>query len=279
MGLIGTGATINGSTSIRQEFFRIASGTIQVDISGKGPDLVIIHSLLTAPESFKYVVPTLAEARTVYQVYLPGFGGSSPLDQHSLSIDDLADVVGETMAALGCNAQTAVLGNGLGAFIALTLAIRHGHLFDKLIASNCGTGFSADRKGAFIAMSNMALEGGMSKVADTAIHRIFPADYLRSNPEALDQRRGVLESIDPLAFSATCRALAKLDLSESTAKIENQALIIAGEIDQTTPPEMGREVAAAIRDASLIEIPRCGHCPQLERPEVLIRHVRTFLDE
>jgi 3-oxoadipate enol-lactonase len=273
------GATISDSTNTHKELLSIGSGTIQVDISGEGPGLVIIHSLLTAPESFKHVVPTIAETRKVYQVYLPGFGASSPLDPDSLSIADLADVVSETMIALGCDAQTAVLGNGLGAFIALTLAIRHGQMFDKLIASNCGTGFPEDRKGAFIAMSNMALEGGMSAVADTAIHRIFPADYLRMNPEAPEERRAVLESIDPLAFAAACRALAKLDLSESVMKVENRTLIIVGEIDQTTPPEMGQKVATAIRDANLVAIPECGHCPQLEQPQDLIRHVRNFIDE
>lgn len=266
-------------TSGLQNVIDVGDGLVQVDTSGGGPDFVIIHSLLTGPEAFDGVASSLADTLTVHRVFLPGFGASTPLPGNDLTVPDLARVVASTMSRLGCGPDTTVLGNGLGSFVALALALDYGNRFTRLIASNTGPGFPDDRKGAFTNMSNLAESGGMPAVADVAIQRIFPPSYLEAHPEAPGERRAVLEKIDPQAFASACRALAVLDLSGVLPAIENPTLVIAGEIDQTTPPDLGREVAAAIPDSRFAEIRGCGHCPQLERPEALLRAIGQFLAE
>lgn len=266
-------------TSDLQNVIAVGDGLIQVDSSGAGPDFVIIHSLLTGPEAFDQVASSLARSLTVHRVFLPGFGASTRLPGDDLSVADLARVVASAMARLGCGPDATVLGNGLGSFVALALALHHGTMFTRLIASNTGPGFPDERKGAFTNMSNLAESGGMPAVADVAIKRIFPPSYLVSHPEALEERRAVLETVDPQAFAAACRALAVLDLGGELPAIDNPTLVIAGEIDQTTPPDLGRAVAAAIPNARFAEIPECGHCPQLEQPEALLRVIDEFLAE
>jgi 3-oxoadipate enol-lactonase len=208
---------------------------------------------------------------------LPGFGSSTPLPSDDLSIGDLADIVAATMAHLGCNARAAVFGNGLGAFVALSVGIRHGGSFGPLIASNVGATFPPERTQAFITMSELAEAGGMPAVADVAVRRIFPEEFVARHPSALAERRAVLETIDAGAFSRACRALASLDLRGHLAAVRNPTLVIAGSIDQTTPPEMAREVASLIPGARLTIIPECGHCPQLEQPTALVDVIEAFL--
>jgi 3-oxoadipate enol-lactonase len=255
----------------------VDGGIVQVDSEGDGPDLVIIHSLLTGPEAFDTVTGSLARDFTVHRLYLPGFGASTPRPRPGLTIADLAAVVASTIAELGTGPGTTVLGNGLGSFIALSLAIGHAETLQHLIVANTGPGFPEERKGAFTTMSRLAEKGGMTAVADVALARIFPPSYLAARPDALDGRRRVLEEIDPGAFAAACRALASLDLSSDLPGIHHPTLVIAGEIDQTTPPEMGRAVAAAIPRARFEMIPQCGHCPQLEHPEALRDEIEGFL--
>ena len=252
-------------------------GIVQMDSVGTGPDLVIIHSLLTGPEAFDTMVAALSADVTFHRIHLPGFGASSPLPGDRITIDDLADVVASVISASGLGKETSVLGNGLGSFVALALAIRHGGEFDRLIVANTGPGFPADRRAPFATMADLASERGMAAVADLAISRIFPAEFIESHPGMLDQRRSVLEEIDAGAFAAACRALAKLDLGEALEEIVNPTLVIVGEIDQTTPPEMGAEVAARIPGSALETIADCGHCPQLEQPETLASLIEDFV--
>jgi len=262
---------------VRASRLALDTGAVEVESEGSGPDIVLIHSLLTGPEAYEDLARSLSEHMTVHRVFLPGFGGSTPLAISQPSIADLADVVAATMAAIGCGVDATVFGNGLGAFVALSLAIHHGHTFDKVIASNVGATFPTEQKQAFITMSDLAETGGMASVADIAVKRIFPEGYVAAHPKALDDRRAVLEQVDPSAFAGACRALAALDLRGGLSSVANTALVVAGEIDQTTPPEMAQEVVELIQRSRLVMIPDCGHCPQLEQPAALLAAVESFL--
>jgi pimeloyl-ACP methyl ester carboxylesterase len=126
-------------------------------------------------------------------------------------------------------------------------------------------------------MSGLVEQGGMARVVDTAVLRIFPPEYLAAHPDAAEPRRAVLEQIDPRAFADWCRALAKMDLREGLGQIGNPTLVIAGQLDETTPVEMSEELAAGIPGAALTVISGCGHCPQLQRPSALLKAVSSFL--
>jgi pimeloyl-ACP methyl ester carboxylesterase len=54
---------------------------------------------------------------------------------------------------------------------------------------------------------------------------------------------------------------------------------VCGALDQTTPPALAREVAAAIQGAVYSEIEGSGHCPMLEQPEALLSMIEAFTSE
>jgi pimeloyl-ACP methyl ester carboxylesterase len=250
-----------------------------VEREGRGPPLVLLHSLLTDMHAFGLVLPDLVRRNTVIRIALPGFSGSAPMIANGPgpAIDDLADRLASVMIALDCGPETTVMGNGLGAFASVALAIRHGAQFRGLIVANGGAAFSGDRSTAFDTMSGLVEQGGMGRVVDTAVQRIFPPEYLTAHPEVVEQRRAALEQIDPQAFADWCRALAKMDLRADLGRIDNPTLVIAGERDETTPVEMSEDLAGGIPGATLTVISGCGHCPQLQRPAELVEAVAAFL--
>ena len=52
---------------------------------------------------------------------------------------------------------------------------------------------------------------------------------------------------------------------------------MVGALDQTTPPALARELANGIPGAKFLEIPGCGHCPQIEDPRAFVAAVNGFL--
>ncbi len=54
-------------------------------------------------------------------------------------------------------------------------------------------------------------------------------------------------------------------------------LVVVGDDDQPTPPELAREMAAAIPGARLVVIPDCGHLSTLERPEAVTNALVEWL--
>jgi pimeloyl-ACP methyl ester carboxylesterase len=59
--------------------------------------------------------------------------------------------------------------------------------------------------------------------------------------------------------------------------IDVPTLVVSGDRDRVIPASASRRTAAAIPGAEYVEIPRCGHTPQEERPEAFAEVVRTFL--
>ena len=244
---------------------------------GSGPNLVLLHSLLAERSVFDRALPDLASDYRVTLPNLPGFGGTPPLDMENPSVADYADRVAEIMGALDLPANTAVLGNGAGGFIAVALGIRHGRRIGKLILADTGPGFPEEAKAPLRLLADRVEDAGMEVVLDTAMARMFPAAYIEANPGIIAERKAALATCDPKAFAATARALADVDMSDEIGSIKNPTLVMVGLEDATTPPALSHALHEGIDGSVLLEIPECGHCPQIQARDIFVDEVKDFL--
>lgn len=253
-----------------------ASGPVSLERHGSGPDLVMLHSLLSDRHVFDRVVPALAERRTVTLVDLPGFGATPVVDP---DIGSYAAVVGALLHDGGFDpATTAVLGNGLGAFVALATAVRHGDAFERLVLAGCGASFDDQSRATFRGMAAAARDRGMGAVVEQGIRRIFTEPYLEAHPDEADERRGVLGATDPDAFARACTALSVLDERAGAALLTMPTLVVVGAEDSATPPELGSDLADLIPGARFELLEGVAHAPQLQDPEGFLAVVLPFLE-
>jgi len=244
--------------------------------TGSGPDLLLVHSLLAERSSFDRVLPALAARFRVTVPDLPGYGGTAPLPV-PVKMEDYADWVAELIRTLRLPQSTTVLGNGFGGFVATALAVRHGALFGKLIVADALPGFPAPAKEPLRGLAARVAAEGMQGALDIAIRRMFPEDYIAANPGIVAERKeALLGAAEPGAFARAALALTELDLAPVLGKICNPTLIVCGALDQTTPPQIARQLAAGIAGARYEEIPECGHCPQVQKPDALVGHAIAF---
>jgi 3-oxoadipate enol-lactonase len=253
---------------------KVGDADLDVVQEGAGRDLVLLHSLLTDRSAFDFVRPELAKNRRLTLVNLPGFGASSPAGE---DVESYADRVAGLFGALGLPRQTDVLGNGFGGFIAVALAARHGARFDRLIVADALASFPAAAKMPLQNLAARVAQEGMAGALDVAIQRMFPESFIARHPGIVQERKRALERADPACFRTACLALARLDLSPVLKLIRNPTLVMAGALDQTTPPALARELAAGITGATFREIAGCGHCPQIEDPRAFVDAVNGFL--
>jgi 3-oxoadipate enol-lactonase len=254
----------------------VGGSKVEFRQSGKGANLLLLHSLLTELTVFDRIAPVLAGSRRVTCVNLPGFGASSPLALDSVA--GYADHVARAMDALALPRNTAVFGNGFGAFVALELAIRHGGRIGRLMVADTLAAFPEAARLPFRGMAQKVRAGGMPAVLDTAIGRMFPPAFAAAHPELVEARKRALATADPECFARACLALASLDLRPALSSIRNPMLVMCGALDQTTPPALARELAQAIPGAAWREIAGSGHCPMLEQPDALVALIDDFLN-
>ena len=243
--------------------------------TGTGRDLVLLHSLLTDRSAFDLVAPPLAKTRRLTLVNLPGYGASGPAGE---DVESYADRIAALIAALRLPRQTDILGNGFGGFIAVALAARHGAKFDRLIVADALATFPEPAKQPLRNLAAKVAQEGMAGALDIAIRRMFPETFIAAHPQVVTEHRRALEKeADAMCFQRACLALARLDFTPVLGKIRNPTLVMVGALDQTTPPAIARQLADGIRGARFLEIPGCGHCPQIENPQAFIDAVNAFL--
>ena len=253
---------------------KVAGGSLDVEQAGAGRDLVLLHSLLADRSAFDRAAPLLAKTRRLTLVNLPGYGASS---SGGPRVEDYADRLAGIFGALRLPRATDVLGNGFGGFIAVALAARHGGKFDRLVVVDSLAAFPAPAKQPLRLLAENVAQQGMSGALDIAIRRMFPEPFIAAHPEIVAERKRALEKADPVCFRAACQALIEVDLAPVLGAIRNPTLVMAGSEDATTPPALARALAAGIADARFLEIPGCGHCPQIENPQVFSEALDGFL--
>jgi pimeloyl-ACP methyl ester carboxylesterase len=68
-----------------------------------------------------------------------------------------------------------------------------------------------------------------------------------------------------------------VDVGQRLAEVRQPTLLITGDTDKLVPPADTERVAAALRAATLVTLPDCGHVPQEECPGPFIDAVGTWL--
>ncbi|MDH3397596.1 MAG: alpha/beta hydrolase [Acidimicrobiia bacterium] len=254
---------------------KTSAGTMGAEQFGDGPDLVFLHSLLTDRRVYDRVLPALSRGRRVTIVDLPGYGASTAVEPR---LSSYAEAVGELSEALGLSPDLAIIGNGLGAFVALAVAAQRPKQVGRMVLAGVATRFPEDAKAAFDQMAIRVLTDGMDGVAEIALRRIFTEEYMADHPDMVEERRRALLRMDPTGFAAGCRAIRDLDFSEVLGGIEVPTLVVVGSDDQATPPSYGRAVAAAIPGARYQELPGVAHGPQLQAPDQFVTAIGPFLE-
>ena len=245
---------------------------------GEGPDLLLVHSLLAERTAFDRALPELAAGHRVTVPNLPGYGATPPLANANPDVREFADFLAGVMDAAGLPDDTSVLGNGAGGFMCVALGIHHGDRFGKLILADTGPGFPEAGKKPLHILSEKVEADGMDAVLDAAILRMFPQPYIDANPDVIAERKAALATANPAAFAATARALAQVEMGDEIGGITNETMVMIGLDDATTPPPMSYALHQGIPGASLVEIPDCGHCPQIQAKDAFVKSVLEFID-
>lgn len=253
---------------------RVGEHVVTARAAGQGRPIVLVHSLLADGGSFDPLARLLAATHRVIVLDLPGFGGSHPV---AGGLDAVADRVAAAIGVLNLPETPIVLGNGFGGFVTLTAALRHPGFARRLVLADSGAAFSEPGRQAFRNMSAGVRAKGLEGIADVAMRRLFSPEFQAQHPELIAQRRERFLATDIETFHAACAALADLDLRSDVTRLAVPVLILVGEQDEATPPEMSKELASLVPQSRFVLLPGCAHVPQLQAPQQFLSAIRDFV--
>jgi pimeloyl-ACP methyl ester carboxylesterase len=115
----------------------------------------------------------------------------------------------------------------------------------------------------------MAEAGKLSEVVDTLTPRFLHRS--RHNDATLKRVvRDMSADTGPEAFVRQQKAIkSRPDSRPLLAGIRCPSLVVVGDGDELTPPELSKEICAGISGARLVVVPECGHLSTVEKPDAV----------
>lgn len=282
----------------RMEF--AGTDTRVLELEGRGDPVVLFHGWSDSADTWRHLLALLArENRRAIAVDLPGFGTASPVADGPLlpQLDAFGEAVvryavadirrprggGASGRARRGGGRAIVVGNSLGGCLALRLAQRDGGRRRRIARVAALAPAGLDMAGWFriverdpVVRSLLALPLPLPRRAlQQVVGRVYGA-LAFAHPDAIEP--GVVRAFaghhpDRAAVARLLangrRLLPELRESLELDQIDCPVLLVWGDRDRMVYASGAERVLAEVADARLELIEDCGHCPQIERPELI----------
>ena len=236
--------------------------------------LVLSHALGLSLTMWDPQVAPLSRAFRVVRYDHRGHGGS-PVPAGPYTIEELGRDLIHLLDRLGLD-RVSLCGLSLGGMVGMWIASNAPKRIDRLVL--CCTAAQMPRPDDFAVRARTVREHGIEPVADTLIGRWFTRRFRVHHPDTVARIRDLLLSTPREGYAGACEAIAQMDLREDVSRIKAPTLAIAAEQDQSTPPELSREIARRIPGAEVVVIPDAAHIANIEQSEIvtnlILNHVQ-----
>lgn len=252
---------------------QFGSASINYELSGKGPLIVLLHEIGGTLETWSEVTAALAPQFRMLRYDQRGAGKSSRIDG-KFSLDTQVDDIGALLDALGERDPCHVAGVAIGAAFAIRFAARHPQRVKSLVLACPAPGVDAARIDYLKVRADAVEREGMASTVVSSLGNSYPAEE-RSDPAVFEAYRERFLANDPKSYAAINRAFADFDVTPDLAGIKCPALVLAGMHDRLRPPSFVQGVAAKISGARHAELPS-GHIMPVQAPQALAAAMTDF---
>ena len=255
---------------------------------GIGPSVILIHGFGGSMWQWEHQQHALSQHFRVLTLDLPG-AGLSDKPEIDYRPDQILDFFVGFMEAVKIP-QATLVGNSMGAGLAIGMALTHParvtklvlidglpqQVMEKLTSRSIRRALETSAPSWLVSFGNMLFGGLMIEstlreiVYDPAL--LTPAVIERSNR---NRRRPGL--IRPIMTVRENLPLWESGFATRIGEITPPTLVLWGEEDRVFPIAVGEELHQTIKGSRFIRIPKAGHIPQWERPDVVNQELITFI--
>jgi 3-oxoadipate enol-lactonase len=238
-----------------------------------GPVVMLGASLGTDLSLWDDLAADLARDHRVVRFDTRGHG-RSPAPEGGYTVEGLAADVVALADELGVD-RFAYVGLSLGGAIGQLLALAHPQRLTSLVLACTAPVFG--EPATWRDRAALVRRNGVEPLVEPTFARWFTADFAAENPETVGWVRDMFVATPRQGYAGCCEALASYDVTDRLGRIAVPTRVVAGAEDPGTPPEVGRSMVAAIRDADLVVIEGAAHIANVARPAEFRSAVREHL--
>lgn len=215
------------------------------------------------------LIPGLNCSLRLYEPQLPMLWRHGPVMIAEHRCDDSIAAIADRILA-DAPRRFALAGLSMGGYIAFELMRRAAHRVAGLALLDTSarpeTAAQTERRRMQI---EMAQDGRFAAISDQ-MFTLLSRPAGRGDIRMQEIIRSMADDTGPPAFVRQQTAImGRADSRPTLAAIRCPALVVVGDDDRLTPPELALEMAQGIADARLEVVPESGHLSTLDQPERL----------
>jgi pimeloyl-ACP methyl ester carboxylesterase len=244
----------------------LCGASVEMKRAGAGRPMLVLHGSGGSPR-FLPAMQKLAEQFEVFIPQAPGFGGT-PAPDWLESIADVANFYLEFLDQFDLR-RVHLVGLSLGGWTAAELAVRDASRLASLTLMD-----APGIKAPGIEPRDPSLVSEEQMTRDTYF-----------DPQLAEDARARIRAGNEAVHQANRRLVAKLawqrrnhdpQLQRWLSRIRIPTHVVWGADDRILPPVYGETWQKAIAGARLTLVPRCGHLPIQEQPDIFAAKVAEF---
>ena len=243
---------------------------------GEGDPLVLLHAFPLNGRMFESQMTAFSGSHRVVAPDYPGFG-RSPRTPAQPDVRYYAEGLRGLLDRL--HLDRVVLGGlSMGGYVAFQCMRLFPERVSALVLAN--TRPEPDSEKMREARNEMALSvarEGVEALVDLQMERLLAPDSLNDDDLVKNVRAMILESSPEGAVAALGAMRERPDSTPLLGEIGVPTLVVGGEEDGISSPEVMSAMAAKIPEAHHVTIPRAGHLSNLEDPEGFNAALNKFL--
>lgn len=248
-------------------------------LSGAGPALILLHGVGLNQSIWAEQVKALSQTHQIITYDLLGHGRSAAISENA-GLGDWVHQLENLVEEFKLN-RFSLIGFSFGGMIAQGFAVQHSHMIDKLVLMSTVYDRSEQERAGVLARLEMAQREGPQAIIGAALSRWFSRKFAAEFPVVTQGYERMLKSNDAVCFLAAykCFAKADKDLVDMVSGISCPTLVMTGELDGGSTPDMARRLVVTIASASLSIVPKARHMMPVEMPDEVNSVLRLFLEE
>lgn len=260
--------------------------TFAVEVTGSGPDLVLIPGLAGGGEVWDGTVARFASSHTVHVVTLAGFGGEPPVAASTQ--DGFLNAVREDLASYinALDGPAVVAGHSLGGWTALRLGLAIPESISHVVVVDALPFLAAAQDPTVTEAQAAEMGSGMKRMMALATPEQFRVQQemalaaMVTDPDTAAAYVDVHASSDPATVAQAMYDMFTTDLREEMAELTVPTLVLAagagyGGLDEAAVRTL---YEGQYGDSVRVEIvPESRHFIQLDQPDALATHLRAFI--
>lgn len=257
--------------------FRSGDAQLVYEITGTGPDVVLLHPFPLHHQFWDGVLDQLA---TRYRVFLPDLRahGDSEAGDGPVTMQKLADDLDRLCREFDI-ARAIFVGVSIGGYALFEFWRRYRERVSALVLANTrAAAETAEGRAGRLQTAERVLSEGTAAFLEELLPKLFSKATLSNRPDIVEAGRAMARKMSPADVAAVQRGMAdRADSVATLAAINVPTLVIAGEDDSVPLAEL-ELIHQRIAGSQFRVIAKAGHYAAMERPAEFGRLLRTFFD-